>query len=366
MNLYSRPRLPRASHGWTRSAFQNSIWMSCFSVAVAFLMLAPISTFAGSELILVRGAAGARDYEKRFDSMSQEWIQAATSAGLKVNLVGFSHSNSYSHSETENALAGPDQIKPEPQNSPDSELSHREQFQKAISSVSSEGNDPLWIVYVGHGSFDGRLARLNLQGPDVSDQDLASWLQQVNRPMIIIIGSASSAPFMKTLAGPDRTVITATRSSSEESYTYFGEYLCRSFENPKADLDLDQAVSVLEAFIFASRSVVDFYQQSQRMVTEHAALDDSGDGVGAQADQFIGLEPKSDLKDGFKSRGRYLIPPDSDLGLSPEWLEERLVLEQKLISLRKLKDSIDPQDYQQRLESVLLELARGYAKASGQ
>lgn len=311
-------------------------------------------------MILVRGAAGATDYEKRFDNMTRQWIQAADSAGLQVKVVGFEHSiNETASAIAELNVSGPEISTPTAPH-------HRVQLEQVFSNVSLHGNDPLWIIYVGHGSFDGRTARLNLKGPDVSDRDLADWLSPVKRPVILIIGSASSAPFMKTLAGPDRTIITATRSSSEESYSYFGEYLCRSFENPKADLDLDQAVSVLEAFIFASRSVVDFYQQNQRMVTEHAALDDSGDGLGAQADQFIGLEPKGDSKDGIKSRGRYLIPPDSDLGLSPEWLEERLIVEQKLISLRKLKDSIAPQDYQQRLESVLLELARGYAKASGQ
>lgn len=359
MNLYSRPLFLQITHVQLRLVSRNLLRMFCFLFFFTATLLAPFLIHAGEgEMILVRGAAGAKDYEKRFDNVTHQWIQAADSAGLLVNVVG------YVPAELEHSSVNPITDKVDPELSPVTELSHRDQFEQAIANVSLDANDPLWIIYVGHGSFDGRHARLNLKGPDVSDSDLAEWLSPFKRPMILIIGSASSAPFMKTLAGPDRTIITATRSSSEESYSYFGEYLCRSFKDPKADLDLDQAVSVLEAFIFASRSVVDFYQQSQRMVTEHAALDDSGDGVGALADQFIGLEPKGELKDGYKSRGRYLIPPDSDWGLNPDWLEERLVLEQKLISLRKLKASIDSQEYQQRLESVLLELARGYEKAS--
>ena len=32
----------------------------------------------------------------------------------------------------------------------------------------------LWLVFIGHGTFDGRSAKFNLRGPDLSAADLAA------------------------------------------------------------------------------------------------------------------------------------------------------------------------------------------------
>ncbi len=312
---------------------------------------------AQTEIILIQGAPGNQEYAEKFESISSNWSKTAKAADLDFIQIG-------TRSSSSSPTPSPNSASTSKTSEYDS-TSDRQSLQNMLKTLASNtGSDPLWLVYVGHGAFDGRRARLNFQGPDVTDIDLAEWIQDIQRPMVIILGNASSAPFIRTLSGPDRIVITATRSGSEESYCYFGEFFSQSFLNPNADLDLDKAVSILEAFLFTSRRVAAFYQENQRILMEHAVLEDTGDGLGIQADQFDGLAPKGDSNEGFRAGGQYLIPPQADLGLDPQWLQDRLVLEKQLADLKELKDSVDPQDYQKRLEKILLALARGYQSAS--
>ena len=58
----------------------------------------------------------------------------------------------------------------------DEAASDRERLQVALTSAK-DGNRPLWLVLIGHGTFDGRDAKFNLRGPDVSDEELADWLK---------------------------------------------------------------------------------------------------------------------------------------------------------------------------------------------
>ncbi len=46
-----------------------------------------------------------------------------------------------------------------------------------------------------------------------------------------------------------------------------------------ADLDKDGQVSLLEAFLIASRRTLEFYKVEGRIATEHALIDDNGDGL---------------------------------------------------------------------------------------
>ena len=45
----------------------------------------------------------------------------------------------------------------------------------------------------------------------------------------------------------------------------------------KADLDKDDQVSLLEAFLTASVRTAEFYEETSRLATEHALIDDNGD-----------------------------------------------------------------------------------------
>ena len=77
--------------------------------------------------------------------------------------------------------------------------------------------------------------------------------------------------------------MTATKSGMERNQTEFPSYFVEAFAEDKADADKDQRVSMLEAFLYARREVERFYEKGRLLATEHAILDDDGDGAGTAA-----------------------------------------------------------------------------------
>ena len=153
-------------------------------------------------------------------------------------------------------------------------------------------------MLIGHGTFDGHTAKFNLRGPDVTAEELAEWLKPLKRPLAVINCASASAPFINRLAGENRVVITATKSGDEQNFARFGQYISAAIADPAADLDKDGQVSLLEAYLTACRQVAEFYEQEARLATEHALLDDNGDGLGTPAAWFRGLRATQRAKDG--------------------------------------------------------------------
>ena len=44
----------------------------------------------------------------------------------------------------------------------------RDRLQQILEDAAETTDHELWLVLIGHGTFDGRTARFNLRGPDVS------------------------------------------------------------------------------------------------------------------------------------------------------------------------------------------------------
>jgi hypothetical protein len=136
-----------------------------------------------------------------------------------------------------------------------------------------------------------------------------------------------------------------------------------------ADLDKDGQVSLLEAYLTACRQVDEFYDQEARLATEHALLDDNGDGLGTPATWFKGLRATQRAKDGASLDGTrahqlHLIASDRERNLPPEVRQRRDELELKIASLREHKQQLSEDEYLTRLEPLMLELAKLYASAA--
>lgn len=287
-------------------------------------------------LILVIGAPGQPEYATNFSAQAQLWQKAAAQSDTRVVSIGTGESCS------SNDLAC---------------------LQQSLAAESKDSPAPLWLVLIGHGSFDGKEARFNLRGPDLSATDLAQWLRPFHRPLAIINTAAASAPFMAKLSATNRVIITATRSGSEQNFAHFGQYLAESISNPEADLDKDGQVSLLEAFLMASRKTAEFYKTDNRLATEHALLDDNGDGLGTQADWFVGLravkKPKeSKLVDGLLAQQFRLVQNQADSSLTPEERVKRNALERAVLLHREKKNQMPEDAYYRELERLLLDLAR--------
>ena len=317
--------------------------------AVANAIASPASELqAGSTndqttLIVVVGAPGEEEFGKSFAQWAALWEKAGSAAAAKLVTIGLK---------------------------PAEGISDRDRLQQALAVEPKDGSE-LWLVLIGHGTFDGKEAKFNLSGPDFSASELAGWLQPFHRPVAIINAASASAPFINKLSAPGRVVVTATRSGFEHNYARFGQYLAEAITDPEADLDKDGQTSLLDAFLIASRRLGEFYQLEGRLATEHALLDDNGDGLGTPADWFRGVRAVKKAKegaalDGLRAHQFHLIRNDSERNLPAAVRLKRDELELAIGHLRDSKAQMDEEAYYNKLEKLLLEIARLYEVSGNQ
>jgi len=234
-----------------------------------------------------------------------------------------------------------------------------EEIRAALSGMAARmrPTDDLFILLIGHGSATGSGARLNIPGPDFGAQWLGEALGEITgRYTVVINGASSSAPFIAALSGPGRVIVTATKSAGERLSTVFPEQLLASLREKTGDLDKDGRVSVLEAFIYTRNRTAEWYAGEGRLATEHPLLDDNGDGRGER-------EPGHGGTDGVLA-GRVHFgrrpPPALSTG-TPGERSLRARIEELRVLIDELKDEkerLDPAAYSERMEELLIELAR--------
>jgi len=227
--------------------------------------------------------------------------------------------------------------------------STRENVEKSFSDVASrvQPNDEVFVLLIGHGSFDSRGAAFNLPGPDLMAADYAKLLNEFTAQRVVFVNtSSSSGGFLQPLAGPGRTIVTATKTGGEHNDTQFPEYFVEAFTSEAADTNADGRVSVLEAFEYAKTKVTQAYQQKGNLLTEHAALDDGQDGKLADT-MFLA-----------SARARAAsIAAVADPALRA-LLAEKQTLEDQVAALKLRKAAMDPAQYDQALEKLLTDLAQ--------
>jgi len=289
-------------------------------------------------VIVVVGAAGTEEYGAQFAEWAGLWEQACSKGGAKFAAIGL------------------DKIE---------KSDDRTTLQEALAGESEETSAALWLVLIGHGTFDGRTAKFNLRGPDLSADDLAEWFKPFLRPIAVINTASASAPFLGKLSAQGRVVITATKSGYEQNYVRFGQYLAGAIAEPQADLDKDGQTSLLEAFLTASHRVDEFYAAAGRLATERALLDDNADGLGTRADWFRGIRPVQKAEDGasldgYRAHQFHLVYSEAENKMPPEMRAKRDQLELEVVKLRDAKEKFSEDEYFSKLERLLYEIAQIY------
>jgi hypothetical protein len=217
-------------------------------------------------------------------------------------------------------------------------------------------DDALYVVLIGHGSYDGKAPKFNLPGPDISAADFATQFKRLPMRQIVFVNTASaSGPFVNELSGPGRTIIAATRSGAENYATLFGGYFVDALSGEEADADKNRRVTMLEAFQFAKAAVQRAYDKEGLLSTEHAVLDDNGDKVGSPDPSTTAADGKVAALMAIGSAAD-AMPLPADPKLRALVLERR-DLEHRVESLRLLKDNMDPAKYQSELEKLVTDLA---------
>lgn len=213
--------------------------------------------------------------------------------------------------------------------------------------------DTVLVVLIGHGSGEGTSSRVSLPGPDPTAADLGRALDALpGRVLVVVIAASGSGDFLPVLSRPGRIVITATRSATERNESLFGARWVQGLASGEADADKDGRSSVLESFLYASRAVQRAYEDDKRLLTEHAQLDDDGDGRGS------GTPGADGSTDGALARrvgfGGRATPTDPRVAAL---VAERAALEAEVEQLRRRKETMREAAYLDALEALLVRIA---------
>lgn len=213
--------------------------------------------------------------------------------------------------------------------------------------------DLLLIVLLGHGTYDGEVAKFNLVGPDLTASDWHTLLNGVPARLAVVNTTEASFPFLEKLSGPNRIVITATDSAAQKYATVFPDYFAKAMQAASSDIDKNGRTSIFEVFTAASAAVKQHYEQRGQLTTERALLDDNGDGKGREA--------TAEGPDGGIARIAYLDSEVVAESANPELaglIRRRRALEQQAEEHKQLKGVMPEPEWQATFEKLMLELAQ--------
>ena len=305
-------------------------------------------------VLVVSGLGGEQSHSDNFYEWSKTFVDAAVAAGIPPEQVVYLAEDPERDPERIDGKAGRDAVGE----------------QVATWSQGSTAGDQLWMVLIGHGSAGsgpgssgGGGARFNLPGPDLNDQDYARLLTDFKGRIAFVNTASASGGFLPALSAQGRAVVTATKNATQGNETIFAKFFVEAFDQRTADVDKDDAVSLIEAFDYARDQVAKHYEVEQLLATEHAHLDDNGDRIGTQAPDPLADDVGVDGR--FASRMRLaqaFTGSEGGPGVAPSaevaaLVEEKRELEERIEVLRRQRSSLDEEVYYEELESLMVELA---------
>ena len=174
-------------------------------------------------------------------------------------------------------------------------------------------DDALWVFLLGHGSEDGRHGWFHLPGPDLNAADWAGLFSELKAgEQVFWMTQSASGRFVKPLSIPGRIVVAAT-DPGEVNETRFPDVFADVIrkqaavavddadpagdreESPTKESRTQVTQSLLELFREVVGQVQQYYDENDLVSTEHAQLDDNGDGRGSEMMELADLDvPPSD------------------------------------------------------------------------
>jgi hypothetical protein len=282
-----------------------------------------------THLLVVTGVAGDEEHTKKFEKWASSFIDSAKNkdAVPEANITWLADRPASTDPDRRATKVG---------------------VEKAIADLAgrAKANDTVFILLIGHGSFDGRGASFNIAGQDLTAADYAKLLARFTSQHVVFVNTASaSGAFLQPLAAPGRVIVTATKTGGERNEPDFPEFFVAAYNDEAADLDRNGHISVREAFEYASTKVKQSYQQKGHLLTEHATLEDGGEGQLA-ATLFLGT-----------GRADAALNLDMSDPAVKALVLERDAIEQQIAALRLMKPSMDQAAYDTKMEKLLTDLA---------
>jgi hypothetical protein len=169
--------------------------------------------------------------------------------------------------------------------------------------------DGLWVVCLGHGHHDGRQAYWCLPGPDLSAAEFGKLFADVTcREQVFVMTASLSGYFVAPLARRDRVVIAATEADAETNETtfpaVFARVLAAGLDPAEHDFDKDERLTLFDLYVAVAKEIAQNYATVEQVATEHAQLDDDGDGVGHELQNAFLPEEQGGTPPGKKTNKR--------------------------------------------------------------
>jgi hypothetical protein len=189
--------------------------------------------------------------------------------------------------------------------------STREAVVAAVAEVRKalRPDDGLWVICLGHGHHDGRRAWWNLPGPDMDAAEFGQLFTDVTcKEQVFVMTFSLSGYFVSPLAKRDRVVIAATEADAETNETtfpgVFARILAAGLDPAEQDADKDGKLTLLDLYIAVTREIAQNFLTAELLATEHAQLDDDGDGVGHEVQNAYMPEKLGGTPPGKKANRR--------------------------------------------------------------
>ncbi len=294
------------------------------------LLVCAMALPAATHYITVAGLGGEPDYEQRFANWAQTIDQVLRDSRVEAK---------------SDLLTGAQAT--------------RERLRAVLEQAVQDcgPNDAFALMLIGHGTFDGVDYKFNLPGPDITAAELASYLNRLRagRQLVAVLTSSSGGA-LEALRHEGRVLVVATKSGTEKNAVVFPRYWAEALRDPAADTDKNEAITVLEAFRYASQKTAAFYDSQKRLATEHPLLEDTGKGEGLRT-------VSTEEGQGKLAAAYTLLRFGAAQAAAKDPAKRKLLarkdeIEQQIDLLKYQKAAMTSAEYKKQLTALLLELAR--------
>lgn len=297
---------------------------------------------AQTHLVIVGGLGGEKKYSAAFNQIAGDLAAAARTR--------------FAIPDAEIIWLGEDSASARPHYAGQATKANVERALGQLAARAGPG-DQIVLVLVGHGSGEGEETKISIPGPDLSARDFAQLLARFPTQKVAFVNlTSASGDMLPVLSGPNRVVITATKSSFERNESHFARHFVDALSKDVADTDKDGRVSLLEAFRYAAAETKRAYETDTKLQTEHAQLDDMGMRTGV-------AEPDGRSGQGVLARRFFLDGPfvsragANDPALAALY-KDKFSIEDQIEQLRAKKPTMTADAYDDALEGLLVQLAR--------
>ncbi|MEO5569128.1 MAG: hypothetical protein ABIR92_11580 [Gemmatimonadaceae bacterium] len=313
-------------------------------LALSFLVL-PAMAFAQTRALIVTGLGAEPKYQQQFMALGERLSTAlVTKYGIpeaNVTWLGedsTSKVKSYKGRSTSVAILR--------------ELD--------LIATSAKPNEQVIVVLIGHGSGQGEDSKFNIPGPDIAARDFNLEPKRFGAQRLAFLNlTTASGDALPILSFPNRIVVTSTKSAYERNESQFARFFVEALDKSgAADVDKDGRVSLLEAYRYAATETRRSYEADERLMTEHAQLDDDGNGKGSD------LPDGRSAGDGLLARRFFLDggaggarQGSSDPRMNKLYTD-KFEIEDRIDALKQRKASMKEDAYYAQLEPLLVSLAR--------